>query len=181
MKQLLAAVLGWTKDAEQQRRVALLAQTALFAGLRKRLLRRLAILLLEKTYQPGEEIFREGEPGRALFVVASGRVEAIRTTPDGEERLAVFEEKSVFGELALIDDLPRAATARTLAPTTVLLLYRSHFDELMEGDPRVALALCRNLLRTLARYVRTRQLAPGSPAGSNPKVEPAGPAPAGER
>ncbi len=164
MLKSLMESLRWAQDPEHKQRVALLARTPLFAGLRKRLLGRLATRLFVKTYQPGEAIFSQGDPGRALFVVEEGSVEVVRTSARGTQRLAVIKDDSAFGEMALVDELPRSATARALTPTRLLILYRSHFDELMEGDPVVALAICRNLLRTLARYVRTRQIAPMSDA-----------------
>ena len=57
--------------------------------------------------------------------------------------------------MALIDDLPRSATARVTQPTRLLILYRTHFESLVEGDRAVALAITRNLLRMLASYVRS--------------------------
>ena len=136
--------------------MALLAQTPLFSGLRKRLLGRIAARLFAKSYVAGEVVFQEGEPGRALYIVEKGAIEAFRQGPDGEALLARFESPAAFGELALIDDLPRAATARAAVDSQLLLLYRTHFEELLESDRVVALALCHRLLVTLARYVRAR-------------------------
>jgi CRP/FNR family cyclic AMP-dependent transcriptional regulator len=159
----IAAIWLWAQDPAHRQRVTVLARTELFAGMRKRLLGRVAIRMFEKSYAPGEEIFCEGDPGKALFVVVEGRVEVVRRGEAGEQRLGELGEESVFGEMALVDDLPRSATARASAPTRLLLLYRSHFDELMERDPRVGLALSRSLLRTLARYVRSRQVTEEAP------------------
>jgi len=159
----LASVARWAQDDEHRRRVALLAETPPFAGLRRRLLARLAPRLFEKSYAAGEEIFREGDPGRALYLVAEGEIEIVRATDAGERRLASLGARSAFGELALIDELPRAATARAAAPSRLYLLYRTHFEELASGDPVVALALSRSLLVRLARYVRERDGAPPAP------------------
>lgn len=156
MRKILPSLLRWVGDPEHHRRVALLAQTPLFAGLRKRLLGRIAARLFAKSYAAGETIFEEGEPGRALYIVEKGAVEAFRRTPEGEVLLARFEPPAAFGELALIDDLPRSATARAAGDSELLLLYRTHFDELLESDRVATLALSRRLLVTLARYVRAR-------------------------
>src|SRR5213596_984485 len=99
--------LQWIRDAEHGRRLAVLAQTPVFAGLPRRLLGRLAVQLFEKSYAPGELIFREGDPGKGLFVVLDGAVEVLREGPEGEQHLAAFGPGTAFGELALIDDLPR--------------------------------------------------------------------------
>jgi CRP-like cAMP-binding protein len=164
---MVAELLRWVSDPEHHRRVALLAQTPLFAGLRKRLLGRIAARLFAKSYAAGETIFEEGEPGRALYIVDKGAIDAFRKTAEGEVQLARFESPTAFGELALIDDLPRAATARAAVDSQLLLLYRTHFDELLESDRVATLALSRRLLVTLARYVRARggtYTPPGAPA-----------------
>jgi len=170
MHRSVVTLWRWAKDDEHRRRVALLAETPLFAGVRRRLLSRLAIRLFEKRYDAGEEIFRQGDAGRALFVVAEGEVEIVRSDgSDAEHRLALVGERTAFGELALIDDEPRLATARATTPTRLLILYRTHFEDLLAGDPAVAVALCRNLLVRVAAYIRRPQ-APDLPvktAGSD--------------
>lgn len=139
---------------EHARRVGILARTPVFAGLPRRLLARLAVQLFEKAYAPGEIVFHEGDPGKGLFVVLDGEVEVLRETSQGPQRIVAFGPGTAFGELALIDDLPRSATARATGPTRLLILYRSHFEELVAGDRTVALIVMRNLLRLLAGYVR---------------------------
>ncbi|MGH7320557.1 MAG: cyclic nucleotide-binding domain-containing protein, partial [Candidatus Rokuibacteriota bacterium] len=146
--------LGWAWDAEHARRVALLAETPVFAGLSRRLLGHLGAALFEKAYVPGDVVFHEGDPGKGLFIVLDGAVAITRSTPDGEQHLATLGPGEAFGELALIDDLPRSATARITAPSRLLILYRSHFEGLVEGNRGIALVVTRNLLRRLATYVR---------------------------
>lgn len=152
--------LGWIRDPDHSRRVAILARTPLFAGLPRRLLGRLAVQLFEKAYVPGEVIFRQGDPGKGLFIVLDGDVEVIRESLQGEQRLASFGVGTAFGELALIDDLPRSATARATGPARLLILYRSHFEGLVAGDRAIAFVVMQNLLRTLAGYIRVAS-APG--------------------
>src|SRR5262245_42225526 len=112
MFQRLLALASKARDPEHRRRVAVLAQTPLFAGLRRRLLGRLAVRLFSKRYAAGELVFAEGEPGRALYVVASGQVEIVRGAGGSEIVLDHFAAHSAFGELALVDELPRSASAR---------------------------------------------------------------------
>ena len=149
---------GWLtfiRDAEHARRAAILARTPVFGGLSRRVLGRLAAQLFEKVYAPGELVFREGDPGKGLFVVLDGEVIIVRDAAEGEQTLVTVGAGAAFGELALFDDLPRSATARVTQPTRLLILYRTHFEGLVEGDRAVALAITRNLLRLLAGYVRT--------------------------
>ena len=151
--------LGWARDPEHAHRVTILSRTPVFAGLPQRLLGRLAVQLFEKQYAPGEVIFHEGDPGKGLFVVLDGEVEILREMKEGERRIASFGPSTAFGELALIDDLPRSATARASAPSRLLILYRSHFETLVAGDRSIALVVMHNLLRTLAGYVRAASVA----------------------
>jgi CRP-like cAMP-binding protein len=160
--------LGWIRDAEHARRVGILARTPVFAGLPRRLLARVAVQLFEKAYAPGEAVFSEGDPGKGLFVVLDGEVEVVRETTQGPQRIVTFGPGTAFGELALIDDLPRSATALATGPTRLLILYRSHFEELVAGDRGIALVVARNLLRLLAGYVRAANV-------TRAKAEPAAP------
>ena len=170
--------LGWIRDPEHVRRVAILARTPVFTGLPRRLLGRLAVQLFDKTYAPAEVVFREGDPGKGLFIVLDGEVEIIRQTSQGDQRLATFGPGTAFGELALIDDLPRSATARATTSSRLLILYRSHFEALVAGDRGIALVVMHNLLRTLAGYVRVAATAgPGAREAAAPAPPSDGSAP----
>lgn len=147
----------WATDPEQLRRLHLLGNVPLFSGLNRRQLGKLLVKLFEKRYPAGETIFREGDPGKALFVVLDGKVSIIRTADGAEKPLAVLTPGAYFGELALIDDQPRFAGARADEDTVLLILYKSHFDDLIEGQKALAIHVMENLLKTLASYVRAEQ------------------------
>jgi CRP/FNR family cyclic AMP-dependent transcriptional regulator len=147
----------WATDAEQLRRLRLLGNVPLFSGLNRRQRGKLLVKLFEKRYPAGETIFREGDPGKALFVVLDGKVSIIRTADGAEKLLAVLAPGAYFGELALIDDQPRFAGARADEDTVLLILYKSHFDDLIEGQKALAIHVMENLLKTLASYVRAEQ------------------------
>ena len=67
-------------------------------------------------------IFREGEPGDGLFMVIDGSVRISKHTATGEEALAILEPNAFFGEMALIDFLPRAADAIANAATEIFFI-----------------------------------------------------------
>ena len=144
----------WATDREQLRRLHLLEKVSLFAGLSKRQLGKLLVKLFEKGYAPGETIFLEGEPGKALFIVLDGRVSIVHAGHGAEERVATLAPGAYFGELALIDDLPRSGSARADEHSALLILYKSHFDDLIEGHSAIAIRVMGNLLKALAGYVR---------------------------
>ena len=144
-------------DPRQLYRVQLLAKVPLFYGLSKRQLGKLLIKLFERNYEAGETVFVQGEAGKAVFIVLSGKVSIFRNNNEAEEPLATLTAGSYFGELALIDDEPRFANARVDEPTGLLMLYKSDFDDLIDGHKAIAIRVMSNLLRTLAGYIRSAQ------------------------
>jgi CRP-like cAMP-binding protein len=158
--------LSWATDPEQARRAPFLSGSPLFAGLPRRLLGRLATRFFEKAYHAGDVIFEEGDPGRALFVIVEGKVDITRATAKGPVVLNTLGPGDAFGELALIDDFPRSATAQQAADGRLFILYKSDFDALMEGNARIAVVVMRNLARQLTLYTRRTPVFPG--AGPEP-------------
>jgi CRP-like cAMP-binding protein len=111
---------------------------------------------MEKSYGENEVIFQEGDVGRACFIVAEGSVEILRSDPVSgrEEQMGIMGPGDFFGEMVLLDELPRSATARTLSATRLHILYKSHFDVLLANHGRVALELLHNLARLLSARLR---------------------------
>jgi CRP-like cAMP-binding protein len=144
------------RDQEQVARLRLLEKVPLFAGLSQRQLGKILVQLFEKEYAAGETIFTEGEPGKAVFIVLVGKIIIYRGA-QAEAPLATLSAGGYFGELALIDDQPRFASARADAPSVLLMLYKSDFDALIEGQRMIAIRVMANLLKALAGYVRSSQ------------------------
>ena len=149
--------LAQITDQELLTRLEVLEKVPLFAGLSRRQLGKLLVKFFEKEYGSGETIFNEGDPGKALFIILAGRGSICRAVNEGEELLATLGPGSYFGELALIDDQPRFASARAPEAARLLILYRSDFEGLMEGQRTLAIQVMGNLLKNLAGYVRRSQ------------------------
>ena len=100
----------------------------------------------------GDEIFAEGDVGNWAYLVQSGKVAILKTRADGQEEvLAVLGAGRLFGEMALIDNQPRMATARAVAETTLVLIDRYTFTTKMaKSDP-----LIRQLLQNFTHNLRT--------------------------
>jgi hypothetical protein len=82
-------------------------------------------------FEPGEIIFRQGDPGDLVYTILRGEVEVIREEADGAERLlAKMGEGEYFGEMALISDAPRTATVRALTPVDAVSMGGSDFTAL---------------------------------------------------
>lgn len=86
-------------------------------------------------YEPGQEIVREGEIGRTMFIIRSGEVEVIQNTPDGEKLLNVLSTGDHFGELAIFRDGRRSATVRAKTRVEILLMRREAAVSLSQSLP----------------------------------------------
>jgi CRP/FNR family transcriptional regulator, cyclic AMP receptor protein len=130
---------------DRERTAKLLARTRLFAGLDERTLRTIADQANERVFRPGALIFYEGDPGDAFYVVASGLVKIFLSSGRGDEMVvATLRPPDGLGEIALLDDGPRSASAQAVEPTTLIAFARSTFLELIHQDAGIADALLRS-------------------------------------
>ena len=109
-------------------------------GARRRV--RLAQHFCRRAYKPGAVIVRQGDTSMSFYVVLSGRVRVVRHSAS-DDAVDIVEEGpgSFFGEMGVIDDLPRAATVMTLEPTECGLLAKWDFQRELSADPGIALSL----------------------------------------
>ena len=94
-----------------------------------------------KTYQPGEMIFSEFEPGDNFYLIQAGRVQLVKLIGDVEKTLDILQPSEMFGEMAILENSPRSATAIALDKVTCLEFNRQNFEILMMGNPQIALKL----------------------------------------
>ena len=107
--------------------------------------------LVLRRFGPDQVIFHHGDPGGLLYIIVNGKVKITHTTLDGQEAmLAIFGAGDFFGELALLDDSPRSATAEALEETETLTLHREEFIRYIGDNPDFAL----HVLHTLAQHIR---------------------------
>ncbi|HUJ15586.1 MAG TPA: cyclic nucleotide-binding domain-containing protein [Thermoanaerobaculia bacterium] len=116
----------------------------------------LATFSSEERFREGSMIFREGEKGDKLYIVLDGRVRISKFIPGvGEEALTVLDRGDFFGEMALIDDKPRSADAKSHeGDATVLSIDRATLNEILSMDPHAALQFLNLLCRLISRRLR---------------------------
>lgn len=135
--------------------LALLRQTAIFADLDDTELGKVADICREQTYQPGETVFKEGDPGNRLFLIAQGEVRISRQIPgSGEEALAVLKSGACFGEMAVFDRSERSTDAISNGGCTLATISRSELEMLLDFEPDVAVKVLRSMVRLLALRLR---------------------------
>jgi NTE family protein len=121
----------------------------LFAGFPQALREQLLPVFTLVRVPAGEWLFRQGDPGDALLIVQSGRLEVVLDSPDGPRRAGLIGPGGVLGELALLLGGVRTASVRALRESELLRLDKGAFDELFQTVPAFAFSVSRALARQL--------------------------------
>jgi CRP/FNR family transcriptional regulator, cyclic AMP receptor protein len=133
----------------------LLRPLPLFTALTADELGKIAELCESKSYESGDYIFHEGEPGNRLFIIVEGGVRISRQIPGaGEEALAVLKRGSMFGEMAVFDRSERSTDAISHGGTTVLTISRSEFEMLLEFNRDLGYKVLWAVVRLLSGRLR---------------------------
>jgi CRP-like cAMP-binding protein len=90
------------------------------------------------TYNPDDIIFCEYEPGKDFYILQEGRVKVTKIVSDMEKTLDIFHPGDIFGEMAIIEDQPRSATAIAIDQVKLLRFNKENFDLLLQGNPQLA-------------------------------------------
>ena len=129
----------------------LLKKVSIFANIDDQALGRLASLVQVREVGKDSLIFGQDDSGDALFIIASGRVKVVLYGENGKEiTLTFFGEGDFFGEMSLLDDMPRSANVITCEASTLVILKRSDFVAHLEESPATAI----NVLGELSRRLR---------------------------
>ena len=122
-------------------KLELLSRVPLFAELDIEDLHRVAARTRTDSFAAGELVFEIGEPGHSLFIIAEGEVQLIHPGAESSHVLARLGPGDFFGEMALLSDTPRSATARTLERVEALVLDKGDFRQLLMDRPEVSFKL----------------------------------------
>jgi signal transduction histidine kinase len=130
-----------------------LETSKLFAQLPAAEIKKLSAVAREITFAPNEIIFKEGDPGDGLYVVRSGRVQISAVISSGERHVfSTVLPGDVFGEMAVLDGLPRSAYALAEGETRVIFVPRHDFVELLKASPAMSLAMVQDFSRRLREF-----------------------------
>jgi CRP/FNR family cyclic AMP-dependent transcriptional regulator len=135
-----------------KRTATFLAQVPLFRNLNKGQLQSLAKSVAPRHYAAGEELVTQGKGGIGLFVVVSGKAEAVHTRLDGTRVVVnTFGPTDFFGELAMLNDEPRTASVVALEDTECLVLVRWEFLGKLRQDGEMASVILQELATRFQR------------------------------
>ena len=131
--------------------IGYLADVSIFSHMKRKDLKRVAKLATPMSCKAGDVIVREGERDGRLYVILNGQAEVIKGLGGPTEwRLRALGPRSYFGEMAIIDDLPRSASVVSKGGVTVLVLNKLDLLEEIKKYPVLAL----ELLQMLSRRIR---------------------------
>jgi CRP-like cAMP-binding protein len=110
-----------------------------------------------RTFTKGDIIFSEFEPGDTFYLIQSGRVQLLKLVGDIERALDILQPSEMFGEMAILENSPRSATAIALDEVKVLEFNSQNFEILLSGNPQIALKLlkmfCKRIYDSKRRFM----------------------------
>ncbi|MEW6685589.1 MAG: cyclic nucleotide-binding domain-containing protein [Candidatus Edwardsbacteria bacterium] len=134
----------------------LLTQVSLFQDLNQSELERISKLIFLRNYTKGRTLFFENTPGEILYLINSGEVTISKKAGDGTEKiLAKLGPGDFFGEMSLIDNSPRSATAKVSKDAELVVITRKAFQQMLETDPKITAKILMALLRVISARLRT--------------------------
>lgn len=156
MRDSLWANIFKRKDQMQRTIVDRLRGVPLFNELREKDLARIAQITHIRTYEPGETVFFQGEPGVGMYIVEQGLVSIVLNLPDeAPHKLTDLEEGDFFGELALLDESPRSADAVAQTSCTLIGFFRPDLLDLLERIPKLGARVILELSRIVGARLRS--------------------------
>jgi CRP/FNR family cyclic AMP-dependent transcriptional regulator len=133
---------AWAMSEGSEETVALLRRVPVFSTLSSAELEQVAKVAMQRRFDAGEVVFKEGDEGSTCYIVRSGRARAIREHPDGRSiTLAHFEPGDIFGEMAMLDGERRSATVQTTEATEAIAILSTDMHRLLREHPDISVKL----------------------------------------
>lgn len=108
-----------------------------------------------KLFPKGSVIFSEFEPGDCFYLIQTGRVQLIKIVNGFEKNLDILQPSEIFGEMAILENTPRSATAIAYDDVKALEFNKANFEVLMMGNPAIAMKLLKTFVKRI--YAQKRR------------------------
>ena len=128
----------------------LLRRVPYFAEIEPAKLKLLAFMSERVAFDPGKRLFRQGDPGDAAYLIIAGEAEVVAETPAGPLVLATLGANEIVGEMAILGNVPRAATVRAKDRLITLRISKEPFMRMVREFPSMAVAMMQELAERLA-------------------------------
>lgn len=142
----------------RERLITFLLETPMFMQLTPVELAEITHIVKVEKYQAGEFVFKEGDIGDAWYVLYRGTVEVLKDDKAGGKKINELGSRSCFGEISVLDGLPRSASIRAIEDSEVFCIPRKDFSELLDDDHLVAYKLLHQMAILLAERQRSATL-----------------------
>lgn len=136
-------------------KIQFLRQVGLFRSLSDKALLDLSAITIEQAVQAKVVVFKEGDPGDAIYIVKSGKINILKRTSGGVDSvLATLPKGAVIGEMAVIDDQPRSASMATVQDCVFLIITKQDFRQLLGSTPEISF----QILKLMTERLRTTNI-----------------------
>jgi CRP/FNR family cyclic AMP-dependent transcriptional regulator len=149
----LAAIINKIRG-EEGNIIPVLRTVPLFEGLDFRDLKKIELIVHERTFMPDEVVFHERQPGTGMYIIKKGLIKLTKTTNGEKTKIAELGEGEFFGEMSLLEDYPRSAQATAMIKTELLGVFRPDLFDLIERNPRLGSKILLKLSQRLANRLR---------------------------
>ncbi|MBI4180204.1 Crp/Fnr family transcriptional regulator [bacterium] len=130
--------------------MAVLKKVDIFAGLKEKDLKKIHKLAIERSVRRGEYVFLRGTFGKVLYIIVEGLIKIEQPTERGRVKtLALLGSGECFGEMAIVTNLPRSASAIAIEETRLLMLKREVFLDHLQNNPAISLRIIEVLCQRL--------------------------------
>lgn len=135
--------------------VVQLANNKLFEALKEGELAALASIATPVYFKKGQDVFIEGDTGDSFYQIIEGSVSIIKNDDkDASHEIAVLRENEILGEMALLSDFPRSATAKCLADVQLLRILKDDFTAMLDAGNTNAITVLRHMSKVLCSRLR---------------------------
>ncbi len=135
--------------------LGILAEMDFFSDIDYKSLTQLSTLFVEKIFSQKDVIFKEESPGQSMLVIISGEVRITQVSDDAsEEALIILKKGDLFGEMALIEEMPRSATAIAHSNCVIFEISRENFIQFIDANPKSGIKILWKLTKTLSSRLR---------------------------
>ncbi len=131
--------------------VQMLRQVPLFARVEPAKLKLLAFTSMRVSFDAGQVLFHQGDPGDAAYVILSGQADVLTDSASGPIKVAEVQRNAIVGEIAILCDVSRTATVQAVVPLETLKIGKDQFLKLLSDFPEITIEVMRVLAARLSQ------------------------------
>jgi CRP-like cAMP-binding protein len=134
--------------------IPVLRTIPIFEGLVFNDLKKIELIVHQRTFMPDEIIFYERQPGTGMYIIKKGLIKLTKTVNEERVKIGELKDGEFFGEMALLDEYPRSAEATAVEKTEALGIFRPDLFDLIESNPKLGYKILLRLSKRLASRLR---------------------------